>query len=237
MTACPAETALYAPVAAYLEAQGYTVRSEVQGCDVVGVRGDEVIVIELKRSLTLGLLAQGVRRQSITPSVYVAIPRPPHKARWWRQMRDQLAVVRRLELGLLLVATDGRKAGVDIVLHPEDAPKRQRHPKRRAILREVSRRSGDYNTGGSCRRKLVTGYRENAIQLASCLEVLGPQTPKALRACGTGEKTLSILARNVYGWFTRVERGVYALSESGRDELAQYPELAAHYRPAATTEE
>ena len=30
-----------------------------------------------------------------------------------------------------------------------------------------------------------------------------------------------ILLRNVYGWFTRVERGLYALPDSGRAALAQ----------------
>ena len=232
MTTLTAETDLYAPVVAFLEAQGYTVRGEVNGCDLVAVQGDEIIVVELKRTLNLVLLAQAVQRQSITPSVYVAIPRPPNKGVWRRRMRDQLAVLRRLEIGLLLVSIDSRKPSVDVVSHPEPMAPRQRHPRKRAILHEVARRSGDYNIGGSCRRKLVTAYRENAIQIASCLLALdGPQTPRALRALGTGKKTLSILHRNVYGWFERVERGLYALTERGREELAQYPELAELYRP------
>ena len=35
----PLESDLYAPVKALLEGQGYVVKGEVRGCDVVGVRG------------------------------------------------------------------------------------------------------------------------------------------------------------------------------------------------------
>ena len=35
-----AEVALYLPVKAFLERQGYVVRGEVRGCDLVACRGD-----------------------------------------------------------------------------------------------------------------------------------------------------------------------------------------------------
>jgi len=230
----PAETALYAPVSDFLQEQGYTVRGEVHHCDVVAVQGADIIVVELKRTLTLGLVAQAVKRQAITPAVYVAVPRPPNKGKWLRQMRKELAVLRRLELGLLLVAITTGRPSVDIVLQPEPATPRQRYPRRRAILREVANRSADYNTGGCTRRKLVTAYRENAIQIACCLRALGPQTPRALRALGAGDHTLAILRRNVYGWFDHPARGLYALTPRGVEELGQYPELAEQYRVTVT---
>jgi len=31
-----------------------------------------------------------------------------------------------------------------------------------------------------------------------------------------------MLQRNVYGWFTRIERGTYILSEGGRDALTRF---------------
>ena len=40
------ETDLYPPVKRYLEGQGYTVKGEIDGCDVVAVRrGDEPVVV------------------------------------------------------------------------------------------------------------------------------------------------------------------------------------------------
>lgn len=225
-----AETDLYPPVAAFLIDLGYSVRGEVHNCDLVAERENQLVVVELKRCFNLALVAQAVRRQSITPSVYVAIPRPAQKAKWLRSMRRELAVLRRLEIGLLLVSVDGRKSPVDVIAHPEPGIPRQRYPRKRLILKEMAGRSADFNTGGCHRKKIVTAYRENAIQIACCLEAFGSQTPRALRLLGTGEKTLSILRRNVYGWFERQSRGVYTVTIPGCQALVEYPELAARYR-------
>lgn len=226
------ETDLYQPVADYLTARGYTVRGEVKDCDLAAVKGDALIVVELKLSLTLGLLAQAVKRQQLTESVYVAVPRPSNVRKWMGQTKDARRVVRRLELGLLLVHPDAVPT-VEVLCHPMPAARQQRSRKRRAVIEEAAGRSEDFNQGGSTRRTVMTAYRENAVRIAACLEALGPSKPKALRALGTGPKTLSILARNVYGWFERVDVGVYALSAKGRAALGAYPELAAKYCPAA----
>ena len=101
----------------------------------------------------------------------------------------------------------------------------------------MARRSADYNTGDSVRRKLVTAYRENAIHIAVCLQARGPLTPRALRALDTGDHTLAILRRNVYGWFDHPARGHYALTPRGATELADYPELVARYLPGPAADE
>ena len=42
------EDALYPPVKAFLEAQGYAVKGEVNGCDVVAIRDREPpVIVEL----------------------------------------------------------------------------------------------------------------------------------------------------------------------------------------------
>ena len=70
------EIALYAPVKALLEGQGYEVKGEVLSCDVVGVRGDEPpVVVELKRTFSLALVYQGVDRLAMTDAVYLAVGR------------------------------------------------------------------------------------------------------------------------------------------------------------------
>jgi hypothetical protein len=58
------ETDLYAPVKQLLEQQGYTVRAEVDHCDLVAVRGGEPpVIVELKRRFALSLVYQGIQCQ------------------------------------------------------------------------------------------------------------------------------------------------------------------------------
>lgn len=223
------ETDLYRPVHDYLAKQGYTVRAEVNHCDIAAVKGDDLIVIELKRAINITLLAQAVERQKITDSVYVAVPRPANMRKWMGQSKSVQLLLRRLEIGLILVSTKSSKPSVEVIFHPVPFDRRKRKSVHRAVITEINGRSGDFNEGGSCRRKLVTAYRENAIHIACCLCLRGPLSPKDLRSLGTGAKTLSILYTNVYSWFERVGRGLYALSAKGRAEICAYSELVEHY--------
>ena len=223
------ETDLYQPIRKYLVSHGYTVRGEVRDCDVVAVKGDELVAIELKRGFSTGLLVQATKRQRIVDSVYVALPRPESVRAW----RGKQHLLRRLELGLIWVSLDSKEPKVEVVFHPLPFQRQKRKQAKRAVLREIARRSDDFNTGGSSRRKIVTGYRENAIRIACLLERFGRLSPRQLRALGTGTKTHSILYSNFYGWFERVERGVYELGTRGQTELAQYPEVARRYRASA----
>ena len=64
------ETDLYPPVKRYLEDQGYTVKGEIDDCDVVAVRsGDTPVVVELKLTLNLNVILQAVARQRDGPSI------------------------------------------------------------------------------------------------------------------------------------------------------------------------
>ena len=73
----PVESDLYPAVKAFLEGQGYDVKAEVCGCDVVATRGDEPpVIVELKVSFNLALLLQGIDRLSLTDRVYLAVSRP-----------------------------------------------------------------------------------------------------------------------------------------------------------------
>lgn len=228
----PKETDLAAPVRDFLLARGYTVRSEVLDCDLVAVRGDELVAVELKMGLTATLLIQAVQRQQACDSVYVAIPRPARGERGL-DWRGALLLLKRLSLGLITVALDSPARTIEIVADPADW-RHARQPRRRArILREVAGRSLDLNLAGGVRRKLVTAYREAAIRAAVTLDRLGPAAPRDLIARGCPPSTRAILAADHYGWFERVARGTYALTARGRAELGAYPELVAHYAPLA----
>jgi hypothetical protein len=215
-----AESELYEPVRAHLEALGYTVRSEVHHCDIAAIRGDELVVVELKRSLTLTLVLQATRRQRITGSVYVAVPRPRSMGRQTK-WRDLQHLLRRLELGLILV-TLGRTPRVEVAFHPVPFRRQKRQSLARAVIAEMNGRSAEHNRGGSRGVPLVTAYREEALRIAWLLDLHGPASPRALRTHGSGPKTQSLLYTNVYGWFDRVDRGVYALNGDGRAALEQF---------------
>lgn len=235
------ESDLYRPLRDYLEAQGYTVRSEVRSCDVIAERGGDVIVLELKRNLSVSLLVQAVDRQRALSSVYVVVPHPGKRARS-REWHAACRLLKRLELGLVLVDLEpdpsGRpdRPGVEVVFHPAPAQRRTMQGMRRAILTEIHGRSVDLNQGGSTRRKIVTAYRENAVQIASYLEALGPMSPASLRRMGSGPNTGPILLNNFYRWFQRVSRGVYSVTAQGAEDILQYTELHERYSARALEE-
>jgi hypothetical protein len=225
------ETELSAPVKAYLESHGYQVNCEVKDCDIVATKGDDLIIVELKTSVNLTLLVQATKRQSISDSVYVAVPAPTKRNRQWR---GTLTVLKRLEVGLLLVEEGAMGMLVSKQFDPLPYLGKKNARSRRALLTEVADRSGDYNVGGSTKTTLMTAYRENAILIACCLAKLGPSSPKSLRNLGTGDKTTSILSANHYGWFQRVEKGVYELTDQGDFESRSfkliYKQAEAHLK-------
>ncbi len=227
------ETDLAGPLSAHLTRQGYTVRSEVKDCDIAAVKGDDLLIIEMKKTLNLPLVVQAVRRQRLTDSVYVAIPRPANKWKWWKESRGAQHLLRRLELGLILVSVDKGKPPVEVIFHPVPFARRKRAKSRRAVLEEISRRSADYNRGGSTRVKLATAYREDSISIACCFLAGGQRSPGGLRALGTSPKTQGILRLNPYGWFERVAHGTYGLTARGEADLAAWPELRRKYLAAA----
>ena len=224
------ETELYAPLKAYLEGQGYAVKAEVRDCDIVAVRGDEApVIVEMKLSLSLALLMQGVNRQAITDAVYVAVPAGKGR-RWLGQVRDAVKLCRRLGLGLMSVRMD-RAA---VVVHVDPGPYQPRRVKRRkeALLKEFERRIGDPNTGGQVRRKVVTAYRQDALRIAAHLAANGVGKPAVMAKALGVPQAASILQRDHYGWFERVERGVYSLCEQGYEALHTYADVVESLQSA-----
>jgi hypothetical protein len=223
-----AESDLYLPVKAFLEGQGYAVKGEVKGCDVVGVRGDEPpVVVELKRGFGLALVLQGVDRLALTDRVYLAV------GAWPRRMRHVKKLCRRLGFGFLIVS---RK--VEVVLDP--VPYVPRKNKRRAglLLGEHARRVGDPNRGGaSTRVPMITAYRQEALRCAALLAARGAMTVAALRAADDVPNAGKILQKDYYGWFQRIERATYALTPEGRRGLARFlpPPPAAPAEGAVAT--
>lgn len=203
------ETALYAPVKALLEAQGYDVKGEIVGCDVVGVRADgPPVVVELKQKFGLALVLQGIDRLAMTDAVYLGV------GAWPRRPATVRKLLRRVGLGLIVIS-DGR---AEVALDPLPYQPRKTRARTARLLDEHRRRVGDPTTGGSVRRPIMTAYRQEALRCAARLDA-GPATLRAIREGGDAPHAGPILRSNYYGWFDRVERGVYALSPRGRKAL------------------
>lgn len=207
------ETDLYAPVKAFLVALGYEVKSEIGAVDVVALRDDDApLIVELKTGFSLTLLQQAVARQALSDTVYVAVPRWKGKA-GWRAFKANVGLCKRLGLGVLSVRM---KDGV-VRAHADPAPFQPRKSKRRrdGLLKEFNARRGDPNQGGT-RGQLVTAYRQDAALCAAHLARHGPcKGAKVAAATGVARAT-RIMADNHYGWFERVETGIYRLTDLGR---------------------
>lgn len=209
------ETDLYAPVKAFLEAQGYEVKGEIGKCDVVARRGDDPpVIVELKTRFSLQLVLQGVDRQSMTDAVYLAVT-PPKR----RETRDIVALCKRLGLGLLTVS------GAFVEAHADPAPYQpRRNAKRKTmLLKEFAHRVGDPQQGGATRRKpMMTAYRQDALRCVRHLGCEGATKASRLRDATGVARAAGILRDDVYGWFQRVERGVYDLTPKGRAALLEF---------------
>jgi hypothetical protein len=208
------ESDLYPPIKAYLQAQGYEVKSEIGHLDVLALRGDEPpVVIEMKTSFSLALLLQGVERQTLFDQVYLAIPLGPKG--WPARYKDLTRLCRRLGLGLIAVRNDGM---VEAHLDPGPYTPRKNAQKSARLLREFHRRRGDPNTGGTTGIKRVTAYRQDALALAAQL-AQGPAAPAALARATGIPSAAALLRANHYGWFDHPSRGIYALSAQGMAAL------------------
>ena len=216
------ETDLYQPVKTLLESQGYEVKGEVASADIVAVRGEEEpVIVELKTGFTLALFHQAVERMKLSDCVYIAAPRGKGRA-FLKALAANKLLCRRLGLGLITVRLEDGLS--EIHLDPTPYQPRQSKAKRERLLREFQRRVGDPNTGGSTGVTIMTAYRQDAIRLLHHLGENGPcKASDAAKATGV-EKARNIMADDHYGWFERVERGIYGVTPKGIDAIALYSE-------------
>lgn len=213
----PRETDLYPPIKAFLEDQGYVVKSEVGAADVVAVRGAEApVVVELKLGFSLALFHQCIARLKVTDDVYLAVARQPGK-RFAKAVKDNTALARRLGLGLITVRlNDGL---VEVHCDPGPYAPRKVAKKQKQLLKEFARRQGDPNDGGQTRAGLVTAYRQDALKLAVYLfEVGASKGADVAKETGVGRAT-TMMRDNHYGWFEKVETGVYGLTPVGAEAV------------------
>jgi len=213
------ETALYRPVKRFLETLGFDVKGEIEGCDLVALSGDAppiVVVGELKLSFTLELVLQGVDRTAACDEIWLAVQ---VSSRGRGRERDSRVrkLCRLLGFGLLGVLPGGH---VEILVPPSPWRPRRDAQRRSRLIGEHRRRRGDPAAGGSTRQPIMTAYRQRSLVCAAALAA-GPQRTRDLKAAVPDAPT--ILLRNVYGWFVRVDRGIYGLTKEGEAALTRWP--------------
>ncbi len=212
------ESSLYPPVKRFLEQLGFEVKGEVCGCDLVALdAGDPAAVVigELKLTFTLDLVLQAVDRTAVCDEIWLAV-RASRRGRGRENDRRVRKLCRLLGFGLLAVATSGR---VDVLVEPVPWRPRRDGKRRSRIVAEHRRRRGDPVAGGGTRQPIMTAYRQQALACAAALAG-SPARSRDLKAHVPDAP--KILLRNVFGWFVRVERGVYALSEGGTAALVRW---------------
>jgi hypothetical protein len=192
-----------------------------------------VVIGEMKQNFTLELVLQAVDRASACDEIWLAI-RTSKRGQGRENDARVKKLCRLLGFGLLTVNADGR---VDVVSEPTPWNPR-RDPKRRSrIVEEHRRRKGDPIMGGSTRGPHMTAYRQQALAIANGLAGT-PSRPRDLRILAPA--AAKILQGNVYGWFERIERGLYGLTSSGRVALVTWadhlpPETSARFAGSPST--
>lgn len=223
-----AESDLFKPVKALFEEFGYAVNAEVKDCDVTATKDDELVIIELKKNLSVHLLSQALIRQKCGAKVFVAVPKP--KKYNAKNFRDTLYVLKKLELGLIFVNLKEDFSYAEIVYDPLPfVPVKENKKKRDMILNEIKGRSIDKNIGGITKKKIATAFCERNIHIACALNCFGNLSPAKIRDITGIEKAYTILSMNTYRWFYRVEKGIYGITDKGRKEIPEYPELEEYY--------
>ena len=208
----PSETDLYAPIKGWLEGLGYEVKSEVGAADVVAIRDDHPpLIVELKLGFSLTLLHQGVARQAISDSVYVAVPRWKGKA-GWRTFKRNVGLCKRLALGVVSVRLED--GFVQVHADPSSFQPRKSKPRQVKLLSEFKRREGDPNAGGT-RGQIVTAYKQDAEKCAVYLAEHGSSKGSVVRDATGVKNATTVMRNNHYGWFQRLGNGIYELTEKG----------------------
>lgn len=210
------ETELYLPLKEFFENMGYAVKGEVKNCDFAAQKDDSFVAVEMKLRFCLKLVYQAMERQKVAKEVYVCIPRSEKSGRD-RANKDMLALLERLEIGLITVALDSPVKTVEVLL--EAGEKSVKGKKAQRFAAEFESRSLDLNLGGMTKAKIITAYCERNIKMAALCLMCDEVSTKFARELGCDDKDTRLMRDNYYGWFEKIGRGVYRISEKGKEEI------------------
>ena len=214
------ESELYQPCKILLETMGFMVKAEVGPVDILAVKEDYTIIIELKLNISLQLIYQAIDRQKLADTVYVALPSGVI-AKQKANVKYFTNLLKRLEIGLISVTKN--KAEIVVETFGFNVQKSITSSKRKKakMMKEFTLRKSSENVGG-IKQKKMTHYKEKVIDIAKYLNEFGEKSPREIVLYTGIKDTPNILRKNYYMWFYPVRRGIYSLSLIGQKEIAQY---------------
>lgn len=217
------ETILYQPIKILLESFGFTVKGEIKNIDILAVHDDISLACELKNTITLKVIYQAMDRQKIADIVYIGVPIKALRAHK-RDVKSFFYLLRRLEIGLIVVEKGVARFELEPKPFHMNQSIKKSEPRKKAIIKEFHERK-NITTEGGTKGKIITNYRERAIQLMKALDGLSYASPRLLKAVTQVDDAYSILYHNYDGWFQKKEHGVYMLSEQGKKALFAYQDV------------
>jgi hypothetical protein len=215
------ETELFNAVYHFFNDNGYDVRAEVNKCDVVAIKDDQIVIIELKLKLNMELILQLADRLRFTKDVYACIPKKEINL-FTKKGKHKMHLLRTLGVGLLGVSQEGDNYTIKELLKPQvrdpEVLRKRNKRKQNALIKEFQGREKLSNVGGSTRVVINTAYRALATKIANYIDDKEVST-KELREHFNNPKVVQMLQKNYYGWFERVDRGIYKLTEKGLEDI------------------
>jgi len=107
-------------------------------------------------------------------------------------------------------------------LDPAPYTPRKSKVKQQRLLREFAKRIGDPNEGGSTKTTLMTAYRQDALKCLSYLSKEGATKASIVAKTVDVDRARNIMADDHYGWFERVDRGIFDITPKGQAAVKDY---------------
>jgi len=164
------EEELAAKVVAWLTADQWDVYQEVKCkggvADIVAVRGPVVWIVEVKRSMTFGLIEQAANRKGCAHFVSVAVPTSKHR------VSIVYEVLRYYGIGLITVATHGAAE--------RRSPRMNRRNEAKALIDGLCNEHKTFAKAGNASGIYWTPFKATCRKALELIRADGPMTIKAL---------------------------------------------------------
>lgn len=219
------EKELYPIVANYFKENGFLLDGEVNDVDILCIKDEVTVAVELKLELNFKVIIQASKRQKLFDLVYIGIKTP--KSLKSNIFKDKIYLLKRLGIGLIIINPISNTLSIhsDPVESNINIYKSRNKEKKESIILELKERKYKNNIGGVNKVKTITKYRQDCLIVLDTLKTNGAMSGKNIKKITGVEKATSIMSLNYYGWFVKINRGVYDISKFGETEFLNYEKI------------